>query len=68
MPTTPPPDDVAGLRVLTVEDHADGAESLALLLRMDGHEVEIARDGPTAVETAGPAGRTWSCSTWPCRG
>ena len=41
-----------GLRVLLVEDNADSAASLALLLRIWGHEVQAARDGPTALEVA----------------
>jgi CheY-like chemotaxis protein len=32
-----------------VEDHADTAESLALLLRGEGHEVQVAPEGPAAV-------------------
>ncbi len=40
------------LRVLVVDDHVDGAESLAQLLRLDGHEVRVAYDGPTALEVA----------------
>jgi DNA-binding response OmpR family regulator len=40
------------LRVLLVEDHADTAGSLALLLRRHGHEVEVAPDGPTALRMA----------------
>jgi PAS domain S-box-containing protein len=39
-------------RILAVDDNKDGARSLALVLRMDGHEVEVAYDGPTALETA----------------
>ena len=42
----------ASLRVLVVEDHADTAESTALLLRLHGHEVEVAPDGPTALRIA----------------
>ncbi len=41
-----------GRRVLVVDDNADAAESLAVLLRMRGHEVHVARDGPQALETA----------------
>jgi signal transduction histidine kinase len=37
-------------RVLVVDDNVDAAESLAELVRLLGHEVEIAYDGPTAVE------------------
>ncbi len=36
-------------RVLVVDDNRDAAESLAILLRRDGHEVEVALDGPTAL-------------------
>jgi CheY-like chemotaxis protein len=41
-----------GLRVLVVEDNADSATSLALLLRLQGHEVKIALDGPTGLQVA----------------
>jgi PAS domain S-box-containing protein len=37
-------------RILVVEDSPDGAETLAMLLRVNGHEVRTAVDGPTAVE------------------
>ncbi len=40
-------------RVLVVDDNVDSAESLALLLRLKGHEVETAHDGPAALEKAG---------------
>jgi CheY-like chemotaxis protein len=36
-----------------VDDNVDAAESLALLLRLRGHEVEVAYDGAAALETAG---------------
>jgi CheY-like chemotaxis protein len=39
-----------GLRILIVEDHADSADSTAMFLRMYGHRVEIARNGPAAIE------------------
>jgi signal transduction histidine kinase/CheY-like chemotaxis protein len=39
-------------RVLVVDDNADSAESLALLLRIEGHLVETAHDGASAVELA----------------
>jgi CheY-like chemotaxis protein len=38
------------LRVLVVEDHEDTATSLGKLLRLHGYEVEIATDGPTALQ------------------
>jgi PAS domain S-box-containing protein len=39
----------AGHRVLVADDNRDAAESLAMLLRMDGHEVRVATDGTEAV-------------------
>ena len=39
-------------RVLIVDDNDDAAESLALLARFWGHEVAVARDGPSALELA----------------
>jgi signal transduction histidine kinase len=43
---------VAGSRILVVDDSMDAAKSLALLLRLAGHEVAVAHDGPTALKTA----------------
>jgi PAS domain S-box-containing protein len=37
-------------RVLVADDVDDSAESLALVLRRMGHEVEVARDGESAIE------------------
>ena len=42
----------ARLRILIVDDSADGAESLAMLLRVGGHETHKAHDGLEAVEAA----------------
>jgi CheY-like chemotaxis protein len=39
--------------VLVVDDNVDSADSLALLLRLRGHEVAVAYDGPGALQTAG---------------
>jgi two-component system CheB/CheR fusion protein len=39
-------------RVLVVDDNADAATSLALLLRQRGHEVQLALDGPKALALA----------------
>ena len=39
-------------RILVVDDNLDAAESLAMLLRMEGHEVRVAHDGPAALEAA----------------
>jgi len=36
-------------RILVVDDNADAARGLSILLRHKGHEVEIAYDGPTAL-------------------
>jgi len=40
----------AGLRVLVVEDYPDTATSTAMLLKLFGHEVDVAGDGPTALQ------------------
>jgi PAS domain S-box-containing protein len=42
----------SSLKVLVVDDNQDSAESLAVLLRMVGHEVHTARDGLEAVQAA----------------
>lgn len=47
--TTPAP---TGKRVLLVEDHADAAELLCLLLRHWGFDVSVAEDGERALELA----------------
>jgi PAS domain S-box-containing protein len=39
-------------RVLVVDDSADAAESLALVLRLRGHDVRVAYDGASALELA----------------
>jgi CheY-like chemotaxis protein len=44
--------DGGQLRVLVVEDDADSAQTIAELLRLYGHEADIAVDGPTAVLAA----------------
>jgi len=43
---------VAASRILVVDDNADAATSLAMLLRLQGHEVEIARDGVSGLDAA----------------
>jgi CheY-like chemotaxis protein len=40
------------LHILTVEDDQETAQNLALLLRKEGHEVNIAPDGPAALRSA----------------
>lgn len=42
----------AGVRVLVVDDNVDSAESMALLLSLDGHDVRTAFDGPGALAIA----------------
>lgn len=42
----------SGLRLLVVDDNRDAAESLALLLRLQGHEVRVAYDGASALQFA----------------
>jgi len=49
---TPTP-KLVSRRVLVVDDNADSAESMALLLRIEGHLVETAHDGETALALAG---------------
>jgi signal transduction histidine kinase len=39
-------------RILVVDDNADAAESLAMLLKFGGHEVRIAHDGPSTFALA----------------
>lgn len=39
-------------RVLVVEDNVYAAKSFATLLRLDGHEVQVAHDGPEALKMA----------------
>jgi len=39
-------------RVLIVDDSEDGAESLAMLLQLGGHETHLAHDGIEAIEAA----------------
>jgi signal transduction histidine kinase/CheY-like chemotaxis protein len=42
----------AARRVLVVEDNVDAAEVLSEFLAAAGHDVEVAHDGPTALEAA----------------
>ena len=47
-PVAPVPEQ-KGRRVLIADDNRDAADTLAALLRMDGHEVTVAHDGPEAL-------------------
>ncbi len=58
LPTVAPPRDERAhpeqtkprqRRVLIIEDNVDGAESLSDALRLEGHTVETAHDGPTGL-------------------
>jgi len=39
-------------RVLVVEDNDDAREMLSILLAQDGHEVQVAHDGPSGLQAA----------------
>jgi signal transduction histidine kinase/CheY-like chemotaxis protein len=45
-------DAVRGRRILVVDDNKDGAETLAVLLRLAGAEIRVAYDGEEAVNAA----------------
>jgi CheY-like chemotaxis protein len=47
----PEPAPASRRRILVVDDNVDAADSLAMLLRLDGHEVEAAYGGVEAIET-----------------
>jgi two-component system CheB/CheR fusion protein len=51
-PRGPTPGARRRLRVLVTDDNTDNADSLALLLRLAGHEVRVAHDGPAALAEA----------------
>ena len=40
-------------RILVADDNCDAAETLAMLLRLDGHEVHVANDGLQAIDMFG---------------
>jgi signal transduction histidine kinase/response regulator RpfG family c-di-GMP phosphodiesterase len=50
-PPGPPPPGPR-VRILVVDDNADAAISLAVLLRMHGHDVQVVHDGRAALQTA----------------
>ena len=41
--------NLLGKRVLVVDDNADAAETVAMFLRLEGHDVMTANDGPQAI-------------------
>src|SRR5262249_54577974 len=46
------PEPRTGRHILVVEDYPDACETLALLLGLAGHRVEVAADGATGLEKA----------------
>jgi CheY-like chemotaxis protein len=54
--TEAPPSEEAAApfaqRVLVVDDNRDAADSLAMMLQLGGHEVQVAHDGPGALALA----------------
>jgi PAS domain S-box-containing protein len=46
------PSPTPGLRLLVVDDNRDAADSLAVLLRLQGHEVRVVHDGAAAMTVA----------------
>jgi PAS domain S-box-containing protein len=46
------PSPIAGRRILVVDDNEDAAATLAILLRLEQAEVEVAADGPEAMARA----------------
>jgi signal transduction histidine kinase len=46
----PPPS--VSRKLLVVDDNVDAAQSLAMLLTLEGHQVEVAHDGPAALAAA----------------
>jgi CheY-like chemotaxis protein/two-component sensor histidine kinase len=51
-PVQAPVSPISGHRLLVVDDNRDAAISLSMLLRLQGHEVRVAHNGPTALEVA----------------
>jgi PAS domain S-box-containing protein len=49
---SPVPTEALALRLLVVDDNVDSADSLAVLLEMNGHELEVANSGADALEKA----------------
>ena len=46
------PTPIAPRRILVVDDNVDSAESIGMLLQMDGHTVQYAHDGHAALDMA----------------
>ncbi|WP_165247315.1 PAS domain S-box protein [Paludisphaera soli] len=49
-PAPEAPADVQPRRILVVDDNVSSAQSLALILQYEGHDVQVVHDGPTALQ------------------
>ena len=58
--------EASGLRILVADDNMDAADSLALLLRLDGHEVAVEYNGVTALARFHSRSRMRPCSISAC--
>lgn len=56
------------MKILVVEDNPDTADSQALFLRLTGHTVDVAGDGPAALSPPRNDRPTLCCSTSACHG
>jgi PAS domain S-box-containing protein len=52
VPEDRPSDRSSALRLLVVDDNRESANSLGLLMKLAGHDVRVAYDGPSALESA----------------
>jgi CheY-like chemotaxis protein len=43
---------IVSRRILVADDDVDGAETLAIVLRLAGHDVQVAHDGPSTLKIA----------------
>ncbi len=46
----------SGQRLMVVDDNRDAADTLAMMLRLQGHEVRVTHDGPSAIALANEYG------------
>ena len=50
--TNPEPSSARGPRILVVDDNVDAAETMVMMLQLNGHETSSAHDGPKALAEA----------------
>jgi len=55
-PAPPPASGTRGLSILVIEDNVDAAQSLAEVLRLEGHRVHVATDGLSGIAKAREVG------------